>query len=118
MTAQMAITQKVVSSRRGYVRPIYRRPIVYDLARIAGAGVGSTPVEVLGPGREPWLVQSRWAVMLVLREVRGWSYPHIAFNVGGRDHTTVMYGCRKGAALRLIDAEFAALCAEMAGLAA
>ena len=100
--------------------PPYRakRPVVYTLARIAGEPYGVLPTEILGPGRQRWLAQTRWAIMLTLREVRGWSLPHIGYVVGGRDHTTVMHGLKQGAALRDRSERFAALCAKLAEAAA
>lgn len=47
------------------------------------------------------LVRARQALYFALRVGLGWSFPMIGKAVGGRDHTTVMYGVKRVA--RLLD---------------
>jgi chromosomal replication initiator protein len=55
--------------------------------------------EVVGPRRTRDLVVARQMAMYLARELTQMSHPQIAEALGGRDHTTVMHGCNKVAAL-------------------
>jgi chromosomal replication initiator protein len=58
------------------------------------------PVEDLcGPSRRRPLVQARQIGMYVFRELTDFSYPAIAREFGGRDHTTVIHAVEKVAGL-------------------
>ena len=58
------------------------------------------PVEDLcGPSRRRPLVNARQIGMYVFRELTDFSYPAIAREFGGRDHTTVIHAVDKIAAL-------------------
>ena len=52
-------------------------------------------VDLLGPKREKAIARPRQIVMHLLREETKLSLPEIGRILGGRDHTTVMYGCDK-----------------------
>lgn len=58
------------------------------------------PADILGKKRLKELVYPRQIVMYLLREQLGQSYPQIGEFLGGRDHTTIMYGANKIAALK------------------
>ena len=51
--------------------------------------------ELCGPSRRRPLVQARQISMYVFREVTDFSYPAIAREFGGRDHTTVIHAVEK-----------------------
>lgn len=55
--------------------------------------------ELIGKSRRRPLVIARQMAMYVTRELTDLSYPHIAREFGGRDHTTVMHACDKISAL-------------------
>ncbi len=54
-----------------------------------------TVEEIIGPSRRRPLVSARQIGMYVFRELTDYSYPKIAEEFGGRDHTTVMYAVEK-----------------------
>ena len=51
--------------------------------------------EISGPRRSKQLIKPRQIAMYLLREETNSSLPQIGNVLGGRDHTTVMYGCEK-----------------------
>ncbi len=51
--------------------------------------------DLCGKSRRRPLVTARQIGMYVMRELTGYSYPQIAKEFGGRDHTTVMYAVEK-----------------------
>jgi chromosomal replication initiator protein len=55
--------------------------------------------ELCGPSRRRPLVNARQIGMYVFRELTDFSYPAIAREFGGRDHTTVIHAVDKIAAL-------------------
>jgi chromosomal replication initiator protein len=56
---------------------------------------GWTVEELCGKSRRRPLVTARQIGMYVVRELTDYSYPKIAEEFGGRDHTTVMHACEK-----------------------
>ena len=55
--------------------------------------------QICGPSRRRPLVAARQTAMYLFRELTDYSYPAIASEFGGRDHTTVMHAQRKVAKL-------------------
>jgi chromosomal replication initiator protein len=55
--------------------------------------------QIRGPSRRRPLVAARQTAMYLFRELTDYSYPAIAAEFGGRDHTTVMHAQRKVAKL-------------------
>jgi chromosomal replication initiator protein len=55
--------------------------------------------ELVGKSRRRPLVIARQMAMYITRELTDLSYPLIAREFGGRDHTTVMHACDKIGAL-------------------
>jgi len=51
--------------------------------------------DLLSQKRDQEIVFARQTAMYLMREQLGYSYPKIARAMGGRDHTTIMYGCEK-----------------------
>ena len=56
---------------------------------------GWTVEDLCGKSRRRPLVTARQIGMYVFRELTDYSYPRIAEEFGGRDHTTVMYAVEK-----------------------
>jgi len=75
-----------------------RQPRVITVADILAAtsNMFSIPVEDLtGPSRQRPLVNARQIAMYVSRELTDLSYPALAREFGGRDHTTVIHAVNK-----------------------
>ena len=51
--------------------------------------------ELKGRGRPKSTVLARQIAMYLIRKLRGRSYPEIAQDLGGKDHTTAIYAFRK-----------------------
>jgi len=51
--------------------------------------------ELVGPRRSKKIALSRQIAMYLMREEAGASLSQIGQTLGGRDHTTVLYGCQK-----------------------
>lgn len=51
--------------------------------------------ELVGARRDQKIVRPRQIAMYLCKEITGSSYPEIAGQFGGKDHTTVMHACRK-----------------------
>ena len=76
------------------------RPITPDVILQATAQTfGFTVEELRGPSRRRPLVTARQIGMYVFRQMTDFSYPAIAREFGGRDHTTVMHAYDKISAL-------------------
>lgn len=79
-----------------------RQPRPITVAMILDATVeqfGFDTEELIGKSRRRPLVIARQMAMFVTRELTDLSFPHIAREFGGRDHTTVMHACDKISAL-------------------
>jgi chromosomal replication initiator protein len=72
-------------------RPITPQLILETTAETFGFGID----ELCGPNRRRPLVQARQIGMYVFRELTDFSYPAIAREFGGRDHTTVIHAVEK-----------------------
>ncbi|MDH3301174.1 MAG: chromosomal replication initiator protein DnaA [Acidimicrobiia bacterium] len=76
------------------------RPITVAMILDATAEQFGFPIdELIGKSRRRPLVIARQMAMYVTRELTDLSFPHIAREFGGRDHTTVMHACDKISAL-------------------
>jgi chromosomal replication initiator protein len=51
--------------------------------------------ELRGPRRSRRISQPRQVAMYLIREETEASLPQIGAQLGGRDHTTIMYGCER-----------------------
>ena len=65
--------------------------VVKHVADVFGVEVNS----ILGRDRSQQIALPRQIAMYLLREEANYSLPQIGEALGGRDHTTVMYGCEK-----------------------
>ena len=72
-------------------RPITPRLILEETAK----QFGFTQDEIISKHRQRPLVTSRQIAMYVMRELTDLSYPNIAREFGGRDHTTVIHAVEK-----------------------
>ncbi len=54
-----------------------------------------TEERMLSKERSREVALPRQVAMYLMREEVGWSLPQIGESLGGRDHTTVLYGCEK-----------------------
>jgi chromosomal replication initiator protein len=66
-----------------------------DIISAVSAHYGVSEEEVLGPSRQKEFVLPRQMVMYLAREETNASLPEIGQALGGRDHTTVLYGNQK-----------------------
>ena len=105
--------------RPGQTRPAPRAagsaqpmgPRMAEVLAAVGRAADLTPEELLRPGQDRRTARPRQLVMYLLRTLcAGASLPAIGYFLG-RDHTTVLYGCRKAEALLQRDSAFQALCA-------
>ena len=85
----------VLCGRAGPGRPVGIDDILEEVVRYYGLPRD----EIVGPRRTRELVVARQVAMYLAREMTSMSHPQIAASLGGRDHTTVMHGCNKIAAL-------------------
>jgi chromosomal replication initiator protein len=63
-----------------------------DIVKVVGDFYSVTPEELRGSRRTRRIAQPRQVVMYLLREETDSSLPQIGAELGGRDHTTVLYG--------------------------
>ena len=75
----------------GGPRPLKPRAIL----EAAADEFGFTVEDLCGPSRRRTLVNARQIGMYVFRELTDFSYPAIAREFGGRDHTTVIHAVEK-----------------------
>lgn len=76
------------------------RPITVEMILGATSEQFNFPIdELIGKSRRRPLVIARQMAMFVTRELTDLSFPMIAREFGGRDHTTVMHACDKISAL-------------------
>lgn len=66
-----------------------------EIVKIIAQAFGVTSEQLLGRGRNRQIALPRQIAMYILREEANVSLPQIGELLGGRDHTTVMYGCEK-----------------------
>ncbi|MBA3679160.1 chromosomal replication initiator protein DnaA [Candidatus Saccharibacteria bacterium] len=66
-----------------------------------------TLADIVGSKRDRDIVVPRQIAMFLMREDLGLSYPKIASNIGGKDHTTIMHGTKKIETLYKTDKDFA-----------
>ena len=77
--------------KAGQPRPITPKQILETTAGTFGFSVD----DLCGPSRRRPLVIARQVGMYLFRELTDYSYPAIAREFGGRDHTTVMHAVDK-----------------------
>jgi len=90
-TVQMA--EQVLSDILDAGRPRQITPKV--ILDATAAAFGFSVEEICGPNRRRPLVNARQVSMYVFRDLTDFSYPAIAREFGGRDHTTVIHAVEK-----------------------
>lgn len=65
-----------------------------DIKILVAADFGISVRKLDGVSRSQPIVRARWAAMWLLREARGLSTTQIGAQLGGKDHTTVVYGLK------------------------
>jgi chromosomal replication initiator protein len=78
-----------------YLTPAQSKLSLEAILEIAAAYFGVGIGDLTGRSRSAKIALQRQIVMHVMREETGASLPQIGHVLGGRDHTTVMYGCEK-----------------------
>ena len=63
--------------------------------------------DITGSSRARAVARPRQMVMFLSKTLTSRSYPEIARKLGGRDHTTVLYGVRKIEELMAVDSQIA-----------
>jgi chromosomal replication initiator protein len=93
--SNLPLNAKLVDSALADLSP--RRTLVEPaevVSKVADA-FGITVQNMVGPERKQEIVLPRQIAMYLLRVEANCSLPKIGEALGGRDHTTVMYGCQK-----------------------
>ena len=93
--SNLPLNTKLVDSALADLSP--RRTLVEPaevVSKVADA-FGITVQNMVGPDRKQEIVLPRQIAMYLLRVEANCSLPKIGEALGGRDHTTVMYGCQK-----------------------
>ncbi len=93
----VSLAEQVLSDILGESQPRAITPAAI-LERVA-TRYGFSVEEIIGKSRRRPLVTARQVAMYVVRQVTDLSYPAIAREFGGRDHTTVMHAVAKIEAL-------------------
>jgi len=71
---------------------------LHDIATATCTHFSLTEQELLSSSRSPRVAWPRQLAMYLSRELTGDSLPTIGRHFGGRDHTTVLYACRRASA--------------------
>ena len=77
-------------------------PVLADVLASVQAVTSVTPAEIMGRRRRQRIARARQMAMFLLREITRdgfpkYSYPEIGRALGGLDHNTVQWGCRRHA---------------------
>ena len=81
--------------RMKFEEPVRSKPTVPEIITAASEVTGVSIDHFSTPNKDAVAVRARYVAMYLVREVLGLSYTTIGAHFGGRDHTTVMHGCRK-----------------------
>lgn len=83
-----SLLKKLIQAPRKVVTP-------NQLIRLVAEFYDLKEKDILASSRKKEIVKPRQVVMYLLREELKSSYPAIGRKLGGKDHTTVIYGCEK-----------------------
>lgn len=72
-----------------------------DIMQVAARHFGIRVCDIIGPGRNKTLARARNITMAICRERLELSYPELAQEFGGRDHTTIICGVKRARAYRM-----------------
>jgi chromosomal replication initiator protein len=95
----LPLTVDLVDSALGDMLPKQRDLAPEGIVQAVAEAFGLPMVQLIGRDRSREVALPRQIAMYLLREETGISLPQIGEVLGGRDHTTVMYGCDKVADL-------------------
>ena len=99
------VAEEVLNGLYGPVRRAIEAPTVESIQAATCEVFGLSREELLSAGRSVRLTWPRQLAMYLARQHTGESLPSIARRFGGRNHTTVMHGCRRAAARLEADTE-------------
>jgi chromosomal replication initiator protein len=91
----LPLTPRLVESALADLLPRRNELGLDDIVKCVADTFNITVEEICGRGRSHDIVLPRQIAMYLLREEANASLPQIGEVLGGRDHTTVMYGCDK-----------------------
>jgi chromosomal replication initiator protein len=95
----LALTPQLVDAALSDLLPRRTEVQPDEIVRRVAETFGLTVDRILGRDRTKQVALPRQIAMYLLREEASCSLPQIGEVLGGRDHTTVMYGCEKVAEL-------------------
>ncbi len=91
----LPLSQRLVDSALADLLPRRTEIQPDEVVRTVAKTFGVPMAELLGRGRSRKIALPRQIAMYLLREEANISLPQIGEALGGRDHTTVIYGCDK-----------------------
>lgn len=95
----LPVTTRLVDSALADMLPRRNEVDAQDILRTVADVFGVSMERMLGRDRSKQVAMPRQIAMYLLREEAHMSLPQIGDVLGGRDHTTIMYGCEKVADL-------------------
>lgn len=86
-------------SRRGFAKAGFRKvrlshPKIAQIQALIAIHAGLTLEEMVGRRKHNRIAHPRQIAMYLARRTTGASFPDIAFQFGGKDHTTVLHACQ------------------------
>ena len=102
----LPVSQQLVDSALGDLLPRRTNLQTEDILRRVAEVYGVTVERLLSRDRSQQVALPRQVAMYLLREEANISLPQIGEALGGRDHTTILYGCEKIADLVERDERF------------
>jgi chromosomal replication initiator protein len=91
----LPLTPQLVESALADLLPHRNEVQPEEIVRKVADAFGLTVDRILGRDRSRQVALPRQIAMYLLREEANISLPQIGETLGGRDHTTIMYGCEK-----------------------
>lgn len=73
-----------------------------DIMQATARHFGIRVCDITGPGRNKALARARHIAMAICREKLDSSYPELAKEFGGRDHTTAIAGVKRARHYRMV----------------
>jgi chromosomal replication initiator protein len=99
------LTPEVAETALSNLLPQRSRLTADEIIEAVAGHFGVETAAFQGPSRSKAIARPRQIAMYLLREETGASLPQIGAALGGRDHTTVLYGCERIADLIEEDAD-------------
>ncbi len=95
----MPLSTELIATALADLLPQQKQLVPEEVIQTVADSFGLTKDRLLGRDRSRQVALPRQVAMYLLREEANISLPQIGAALGGRDHTTVMYGCDKVADL-------------------